>query len=161
MKVSKMLNTLCLTTALLIPSSAIVVVQSNNSLAAPSDTFCNFHNPLNRLLANHSLTLGQCLVSNNQLYAFQLQTDGNLVLYNRYNQPVWAAGTNGKPVNRCTMQSDGNLVIYSTSNKALWASHTDGHPNSYLIVQDDGNVVIYQNVGGIDRPIWATNTVGR
>lgn len=114
----------------------------------------------NRLLANQSLTLGQCLISTNH-YEFKLQTDGNLVLYNRSLQPVWAAGTNGKPVNRCTMQSDGNLVIYSTSNKAIWASHTDGHPNSYLIVQDDGNVVIYQNVGGINRPIWSTSTVGQ
>ncbi|MEV0406602.1 hypothetical protein AB0I04_41620, partial [Actinoallomurus sp. NPDC050550] len=40
------------------------------------------------------------------------QRDGNLVVYDRDDQPVWASGTDGHPGARLVLQSDKNLVIY-------------------------------------------------
>jgi hypothetical protein len=56
----------------------------------------------------------------------RMQSDGNFVIYNWADNPVWAAGTQGNPGARLDMQSDGNLVVYSGSNSPLWASGTVG-----------------------------------
>ena len=110
---------------------------------------------------------GQVLSTNMQLYTSDyiiapvkdckliLQTDGNLVLYNKIYQALWASNTVGKDAFKCIMQADGNLVLYDKSNKPLWASNTFGHPNSRLVLQDDGNLVIYDEN---NAPVWATNT---
>jgi hypothetical protein len=106
--------------------------------------------PEERLVANNN----ESRTSNNGLYTFIMQGDGNLVLY-KSGTPLWSSGTNGVAVDFCIMQSDGNLVLYGFSNNAVWASGTDGQPGSFLVVQDDGNVVIYRP----NFPVWATNTV--
>jgi hypothetical protein len=77
---------------------------------------------------------------------FVYQGNGNLVLYHG-GAPLWASGTEGRPVGVCIMQGDGNLVIYVRGGEPIWASGTEGHPGSRLIVQDDGNVVIYRPDG--------------
>jgi Ricin-type beta-trefoil lectin domain-like len=110
----------------------------------------------NKLVSGAELLPGMKLTSTNGRYSLIQQQDGNLVLYNHVNTPLWASGMNGKSVQRCTMQPDGNLVQYLPYKVAAWASNTDGHEGAYLIVQDDGNVVIY---GKDDQSLWATNTV--
>jgi hypothetical protein len=52
-----------------------------------------------------------------------MQDDGNFVLYDQNNQPVWASGTAGNPGADLAVQEDGNLVVYLNGN-ALWASNT-------------------------------------
>ncbi|KAJ0987833.1 hypothetical protein J5N97_006189 [Dioscorea zingiberensis] len=87
-------------------------------------------------------------------YEFIMQTDCNLVLYDR-GKPAWASNTGGLAKNcYVVMQSDGNLVIYTnTNNKAVWASNTGRDKANYvLVLQKDRNVVIY------GPAIWATNT---
>jgi len=109
-----------------------------------------------RLLIGQGLVPGQSLKSANGNLTFVMQTDGNLVLYDWYNQPLWASHTNGKTnVWYLVMQGDGNLVIYDCHNHPLWASGTNGKPGATLTVQDDGNVVIYDTN---NHPLWATNT---
>jgi hypothetical protein len=84
-----------------------------------------------------------------------MQNDGNLVLYNNLDAPLWATGTDGRDVEFCVMQDDGNLVLYlEGSQRPVWASNTFGNPGSFCVVQDDGNVVIYKP----NHPIWATGT---
>jgi hypothetical protein len=99
-----------------------------------------------------TLSPGQSIRSENGLYEFIMQTDGNLVLYNTENVALWNSGTNGKPVTMCIMQGDGNLVLYQSGPTADWASNTDGHPGSYLTVEDDGHVTIYDPNG---TSIWS------
>ena len=54
-----------------------------------------------------------------------MQTDGNLVLYNDANQPAWAAGVFGSFISPyLEMQDDGNLVIYHNGRTPIWASGT-------------------------------------
>jgi hypothetical protein len=51
------------------------------------------------------------------------QEDGNLVVYDSRNVPVWASNTNGKPSTRLTLENDGNLVIFNGKAK-VWACRT-------------------------------------
>ena len=53
-----------------------------------------------------------------------MQDDGNIVIYNGADEPVWATDTCGKGEGpfclRC--QGDGNVVIYDGSDNPIWAS---------------------------------------
>jgi Ricin-type beta-trefoil lectin domain len=109
---------------------------------------------------------GDSRVSHNNGYELILQTDGNLVLYDKTPKPtnptievptkIWASNTNGRAVDRVVMQPDGNLAIYPPSGDcallptcnsrptaAIWQSGTRGHASSKLRVQDDGKLIIY------------------
>jgi hypothetical protein len=109
-------------------------------------------------------------------YVIVMQQDGNLVLYDKNWQPVWASGSNGlKSPYYLQIQSDSNLVIYGNSG-AVWATGTNGrgqcntiyqgesiHTNEHLSddsgtfslnLQNDGNLVLY---GCWGFPSWASN----
>ncbi|MEY9930732.1 hypothetical protein ABH926_005379 [Catenulispora sp. GP43] len=89
------------------------------------------------------------------LYAFDMQPDGNLVLYNELsNRAVWSTGTFNHGGAYAEFQTDGNLVVYQGSS-ALWSSHTYGWLNAHFAVQQDGNLVIYSEGGDV---LWASNT---
>lgn len=114
------------------------------------------------LNAGETLAPNQAVDSTDNAYALLLQSDSNLVLYERVPQgrprALWASNTVGRGAVRCAMQHDGNLVLYDADERAVWASNTEGNPGSRLDVQVDGNLVIYRADG---VPIWATNTVQR
>ena len=100
------------------------------------------------------------LVSPNGRFHLNLQTDGNLVIYDG-TSPIWATGTWNLPdASRPThadMQADGNLVLYNDANQAAWAAGVFGPNfiNPYLVMQNDGNLVIYHNG---TTPLWASGT---
>ncbi|XP_074565306.1 mannose-specific lectin-like [Curcuma longa] len=98
-----------------------------------------------------TLYTGQSLTQGD--YTFIMQSDCNLVLYDK-GRAVWASKTNGQGRN-CVlrMQTDGNLVVYDGSNRPVWASNTGGSRGYYILVlQRDRNVVIY------GCPRWASGT---
>ena len=107
-----------------------------------------------RLNPGEMLKRGEHLTSDNREYTLVLQRDGNLVLYDARQHPLWASNTQGQRVERCIMQRDGNLVLYLDNGQPVWASRTDGKPGSFLVLQNDGNLVIYQRA----QPVWASNT---
>lgn len=53
-----------------------------------------------------------------------MQRDGNFVVYNWADQPVWSSNTWGNPFSSLYMQDDGNLVIYDQANRPRWSSNT-------------------------------------
>jgi murein DD-endopeptidase MepM/ murein hydrolase activator NlpD len=59
---------------------------------------------------------------------FSIQSDGNVVLYNASNRPIWATATYGNPGARFAIQNDGNLVVYKGAipGTPIWASGTNG-----------------------------------
>ena len=131
--------------ALFAATVTIISIASRSEAASSGDT----------LSAGEVLFKGDYLISNNGVYSLIMQEDGNLVLYLKgATKALWASGTAGRVVWKCTMQSDGNLVIYQDYNP-IWKSHTQGHPGAKLILQDDGNAVIYSLEG---VPIWSTHT---
>src|SRR5215216_4697133 len=48
-----------------------------------------------------------------------MQTDGNFVLYDALNRPVWATGTENNPGAYVTLQDDLNIVIYAADGRPL------------------------------------------
>jgi len=106
------------------------------------------------LKAGETLHQGKCLASPNGQYGALLQTDGNFVVYNNINQPLWADGCSSVYGETFVeMQTDGNLVHYLWNNHAMWSSATQGKGGNRVEMQDDGNLVIYtpQN-----KPVWAS-----
>ncbi|MEV7419590.1 hypothetical protein [Streptomyces sp. NPDC089919] len=51
----------------------------------------------------------------------QFQNDGNLVVRDSANNPLWASGTNGYFL---ALQDDGNLVVRGYNYNPLWATGT-------------------------------------
>ncbi|MCZ4515756.1 hypothetical protein O3Q52_48155, partial [Streptomyces sp. ActVer] len=80
-----------------------------------------------------------------------MQSDGNLVVYNEKNKPIWASMTFG-PNHRAIFQEDGNLVVHNGDDRPIWASRSHGYANAQLVLRADAKVVILHN-GGV---IWST-----
>lgn len=111
-------------------------------------------------LNNDTMYEGDYLTSDNGLYRFILQADGNVVLYEQGMKVVWASYTDGmgKPDYRIVAQADGNVVQYdgyNTPDRALWKTGTNGLGGQVLILQDDRNLVIYASG---NRPVWESHT---
>jgi hypothetical protein len=73
---------------------------------------------------------GESLTSANGWYQLLMQRDGNLVVYNKANEPVWNTGT-GQPC-KAVFQQDGNLVLYRYSDgAAIWNAGSYLEPTSF------------------------------
>jgi hypothetical protein len=112
-----------------------------------------------RLNSGEVLMPGQHLISQNRIYTFSVQRDGNLILRkaeslkSKKKHILWNSGTSGN-VTKLFMQKDGNLVLYDNANPK-WYTKTNGHPGAYFVLQNDGNAVVYSKD---NKPIWSTNT---
>jgi hypothetical protein len=115
------------------------------------------------LTENEMLIPGQRLVSPSCAFPLDMQTDGNLVLYqgngNAASDSLWASGTLS-PGGIAIMQSDGNFVEYWSSDwpplVSNWATGTNNHPGAFITLQDDGNLVVYSG----NTSLWASHTSG-
>nr|WP_294780959.1 hypothetical protein [uncultured Flavobacterium sp.] len=110
----------------------------------------------NKLSVGETLYIGKSLFSNNKRYELQMQSDGNLVLYDLISggrKPIWATNTYGTAYQGAiaTMQSDGNLVL-KRNGIMIWSSKTDKNPGADLTLQDDGNLFIYLN----GKALWSS-----
>lgn len=111
-----------------------------------------------RLFAGEGLRAGASHRSCDGRFELSMQLDGNLVVYEDGDQPLWSSQTNGTHAQRVVMQSDGNLVIYGADGQPYWASRTYGHDGAFADLQDDGNFVVYERDG---TALWYTGTSGR
>ncbi len=59
-------------------------------------------------------------------YHLDLQKDGNLVLYDYKDQPLWASNVTGFKPRSLELQEDGNVVLYDADNMPRWATNTAG-----------------------------------
>ncbi len=53
-----------------------------------------------------------------------MQHDGNLVMYDHANRPVWHTHTHGNPGAWFIVQEDGNRVVYAADGRVLWHAGT-------------------------------------
>ncbi len=117
-----------------------------------------FGNPTSSSLASgQSLLTNQTLASPNGNYELNMQSDGNLVLYECNAttgawQTYWSTGTGGDGASYLAMQSDGNLVVYKNTGGYTWNSGTYGYGSAVLNLQNDSNLVIYQT--STNKAIW-------
>lgn len=108
------------------------------------------------LLPGESLNPGEKLISTNGIFRLEYQKDGNLVVY-KYESPLWASGTYGKPLGQTRFQDNGNLVIYDRNDHPIWSINKYGseYQESKLIIQDDGNLIAYDSKG---NSYWSSGT---
>ncbi|OJJ42411.1 hypothetical protein ASPZODRAFT_147396 [Penicilliopsis zonata CBS 506.65] len=74
---------------------------------------------------------GECRFQNtatqrNDIKGIIMQEDGNMVIYDHHQKPVWATNTGpggpGDSTVICTVQNDGNVVLYKGT--PIWSSNT-------------------------------------
>lgn len=98
------------------------------------------------------LNIGSSLISDNQLYRLDVQTDGNVTIYHtRKDRIVWSTNTYGLNTTHLILQYDGNLVIYDTNHKGLWVSRTYGSKSQRLKLLNNGKLAILSTDG---KQIW-------
>jgi tRNA A-37 threonylcarbamoyl transferase component Bud32 len=141
------------------PVAVALTKQAATATRAPTKTPV----PSSMLIAVGTLPPGGQLLSNNELYRFEVSANGELVLayYDNFTSKIlWSSKSKGDP-KALVMQDDGNLVLYAKNGSVIWASNVTGKQGDYFLsLQDDGNLVVYQgkkNTPNI-KPIWATNT---
>jgi len=113
--------------------------------------------PVDTLYEGQALTPGERLTSKDGRFTLILQPDGNLVIYDPHNRPIWSTETsNHSGVSAAVMQPDGNLVLYeSNDTHPYWASNTSGDASvPSIIMQSDGNLVMYST----GQSYWSTKT---
>ncbi|MBT2378861.1 mannose-binding protein [Streptomyces sp. ISL-111] len=99
--------------------------------------------------ATSSIGVGQSWATNR--IRMTMQQDGNLVVYNERNKPIWAAMTFGEN-HRAIFQPDGNLVIHNGDDRAIWASKTHDFGGAQMVLRPDAKVVIVHN----GQVVWST-----
>jgi hypothetical protein len=132
------------------PSNSVL---SSTDKAFIQQTYPTWSNR-NILYEGERLNKGEGLISINGRYKLNMQTDGNLVMYNANNDPIWHSGTWGPSISHATMQRDGQFVVYDNTGASKWQSNTLNPVGSFLVMQDDGNLVVYQR----GAPRWTSYT---
>ncbi|CAM5638064.1 hypothetical protein SBADM41S_09778 [Streptomyces badius] len=99
--------------------------------------------------ATSSIGVGQSWATNR--IRMTMQQDGNLVVYNERNKPIWAAMTFGEN-HRAIFQPDGNLVIHNGDDRAIWASKTHDFGGAQMVLRPDAKVVIVHR----GKVVWST-----
>lgn len=134
----------------------IVLGISNNSMAQYK---------INTLVAGQTLSVNQSLRSENGLYNFSMQNDGNMCIYSNGDTFNWCAMTDGKTKSgQLIMQTDGNLVLYvsqKTGAANVWSTDTfrggAAKTGSKLVLENNGTLVLYNSS---NAAIW-NNKKGR
>lgn len=60
-------------------------------------------------------------------HRLEMQTDGNMVVYNASGSAVWSSRTAGRNGAALFVQDDGNVVLYSHTGTPIWSTGTAGH----------------------------------
>ena len=99
-----------------------------------------------------------------------VQGDGNVVVYNGSNQPLWASDTSGHPGAYLQLQRQGSAHGRERTGALLWAGPGELAPDAKLTagqtlrsptgafrltLQSDGNLVEYDAANTV---VWATGT---
>jgi Peptidase family M23 len=108
-----------------------------------------------QMSGNARVKRGRGWTACNGEYRLSFQSDGNLVLYNRAKEAIWATGTDGSNADVLAVQSDGNVVLYG-QGRALWSTNTH-RTGSVFAIQSDGNLVVYNRNR---QPVFYTSTDG-
>jgi|GEM_PF-1903021 len=97
---------------------------------------------------------GDRVYSERGKFYLTLQHDGNIVLYGKEGNPVWASNTAGVPAKQLVMQEDGNWVLYGDNYQAFWATNTyDNGDDTYVKVDDAGFLALKKE----DKVLWKSD----
>jgi len=90
------------------------------------------------------------LVSPNQQYKLSYQSDGDLVVYDKSNKPIWSTKTAGKTPNKLVFQADGNLVLHGAITNVFWESNSHDKGGKSLRLSDQGRLSVWDE----KKVIW-------
>lgn len=105
------------------------------------------------LRAPGTLTGGHRMASTNGNFELLMGRNGDLLLYNRWNQVMWSTHTAGHRGAHLSLQANGNLVLRARSGKALWATKTRG-THALLELRASGVLALVAH----RRVLWYTHT---
>jgi Protein of unknown function (DUF2515) len=88
-------------------------------------------------------------------YVANMQTDGNLVVYDSAGRPLWASNTAGHGGSNLLVQNDGNVVIYDRGGHPLWATNTVQPPPTPTCSQAEMSASFYNG-----RSYWTCDLNG-
>lgn len=104
------------------------------------------------------ITTGQQLVSPDGGMKLKLQTDGNLVLYNRANAAIWNSGTKGQGAVKLLFVGDShNLVLRNNANSNVKIIANTSTAVKFN-VQNNANMVLLDKAGS---EVWTSNTANK
>ena len=96
------------------------------------------------------IPVGQNFYSVNKKFYFVYNTDGNVVVYNSANTPLWYSNNNIGATS-LKMQEDGNLVVFKNT-QVMWSSNkvlpVSGAPYS-LVMADNGVAEVRDKTGAL------------
>ncbi len=162
-----------------------MALTAGESIASPNGDYqLTLRTNGNLELMGYGITLWQSKTAGQPGARFTLQTDGNLVIYNRENIAIWSSDTWGDAFAGSTMRlgDDGNLSLVHPQRQIIWETRTvNGFmlkdkiqpgdtllPNQSLYsnnrqfrltYQADGNLVQYRNRD--NQALWASGTHGQ
>jgi len=140
---------------------AAEVMPTDTSSPLPATVSTATPAPSELLMATSELKIAQNLLSINKRFGLDIQSDGDLVVYdNVAGMSLWSSNTKGSQADHLLMQNDGNLVLCTKDESPVWSSQTSSTQGDYYLeMQDDGDLVIYRGIPfGLDVQMWATNT---
>jgi hypothetical protein len=100
------------------------VQSQNRKLKMQSDCNLVLYNVVNALVGG-PLWSSNTQGSGTDCYV-DFQADGNLVVYDEFQQPLWASETSGTSGAQIWLQDDGNIVLYNSAGLPLWTTNTPG-----------------------------------
>ncbi|HSX47567.1 MAG TPA: hypothetical protein VLF63_02220, partial [Patescibacteria group bacterium] len=105
---------------------------------------------------NGVLTTEHQLVSPTRQYRLILQTDGNLVIYNRNNVAIWSTGTHDTLPTAFTLWGvNSDLILYDSNGTWLWTAGISGMGGTVMYLGDDGNISVNTGNG---YTVWSLYT---
>jgi hypothetical protein len=108
-----------LPTGFMFPGQSIETADRRYKLILQRDGNLVFYSPTKPLWATGT--------DGKSILFLAMQSDGNLVLYDKTAKPVWYTGTPGYGPSKLVSQQDGNLVLYTGWGKPLWNTATAGN----------------------------------
>lgn len=128
------------------------------------------HDTNSALLYGQTLSEGNVLWDPSSSYYLDMQTDGNLVLYNSSGTAEWDTNTRNWTTcasgdtcyNYLAMQTDGNLVEYSyneqtESASALWNTGTGGTGSyNHMLVNPQGTISVQEVTQSGNQHVWVS-----
>ncbi|XP_037040306.1 uncharacterized protein LOC119077261 [Bradysia coprophila] len=105
--------------------------------------------------AGQEIAIGTRCVGQHGFFVFQL--DGNAVIYDVNNVPLWNTATSGIG-HSFVFETNGNLAMYSSTGSQVWNSASSNMGASLLVFQEDRNLVIYNTANTPAVALWNSRT---
>jgi len=146
--------------------AATIISATNPTSASPIICIGNTQGKYNSISQNGSISIGttlnQCqqMISPSGTYVLNLQTDGNLIIYQASNSTaLWSTKTPGVGMGPYSLQyqSNGNLILLDSNNITVWQTNTTNTTSTKLTLADTGNLVFYNGANAVIEYITNSN----